>query len=358
MTHATPGNPTFRRHRRQAVERFGLLTTIPLIAVTAGAIIVGSRPVDYLFYGSLALIAAGCSILLALPGLVLRVALRRHVPVTLTTDGIHVGPPTHFISWADVAVVATIRRLPDRHVVLTLRDGRAARLHAPRGSGWLPDARFEQELTELRRWVAQHGVPAERDDKPRHRRVVAITAGMVVLLAAAAVRAADRGVIWPSAPTVTHTATACPALDAAGLDQQWAAGSRFLTRDEHDRIDLGDYSSCEWVANTDGGQDPPFRSLSAVIRRCDRLYTSSPIAMATDAYRSDRAAQRAATLRSLPGLGDEASITVTQDAVHVRARRANVVVSIDVGSHARDEPRAEAAARQLTAAIITGLEPQ
>jgi hypothetical protein len=77
----------------------------------------------------------------------------------------------------------------------------------------------------------------------------------------------------------------------------------------------------------------------------------SPIAMAIRDYHADRAA----TSEPVPGLRDEAFMTSVGDEVMVRARRANVTISIGVTLDSRHRQEAEAAARALTAAIVADI---
>jgi hypothetical protein len=176
---------------------------------------------------------------------------------------------------------------------------------------------------------------------------------MLVVLATAVVRAADRGVIWPWTPTATHMSAACPALQAAGLDRFWPATTRTLERDERDRHELGEYSYCWWVSRLGHMQDAPYIRLSAVVKRHTAFAQSSPIAMAINSYHSDRAEK--SSTKPVPGLGDEAFMSATDDEVVVAARRANVTVSIAVHLDPQRPQNAEEPARALNTAIIADI---
>ena len=348
----------FRRHRRPAAERFVLEAALSTVTTMAGAVVIGSGPVDYLFYSLLAAIAAGIVAVVILPMLLLRLAVYGRVPVTLTADGIHNSPPPRYITWADITSISTVRGSSGRQALLTLRDGGTAKLYAPQGSQWLPDPRFDQELADLQRWATRHGADIHPDRGPRPCLVAALGIGVLVLLAGTGVRAAGRGVIWPSTPTVATVTAACPALQAAGLDQLWPAGTRRLELAEHHRHELGDYSYCWWASRPGSASPAPYRRLTARIQRHNGLYASSPIAMAARQYRSDHAALPGPAPTSIPQLGDQAYISSEPHEVLVEARQANVVVSIQVDLHAQNQEQAEATARALIAAILTDLVPQ
>lgn len=343
-----------RRRRRRAVECLVLETAPALLAVVAGGVIVGSGPLDYRFYGWLAANAAGFGAALLVPVFLLRLALGGRVSVALTPDGIGSGlPRPGRIPWSDIVSFRVVWRLAGRHVLLTRRSGPAVRLYAPRGSGWLPDPAFRREMAGFRQWAARYGTGIEQGSQ--NRRWPAAAGALVVLtvLATAVVRAADRGVIWPSTPTASRVTAACPALQAAGLDRFWPSATRTLERDEEFRLDLGEYSYCGWVSRIGRTHDAPYIRLSAVVRRHGAFALSSPIAMAVTSYNSDRAAE--SSPEPVPGLGDQAFMISADDEVLVAARQANVTVSIRVDLDLRHQQEAEAAVRALTAAILAGI---
>jgi hypothetical protein len=353
---AAPGGNTlvFRRRRRLAVESLALGAALTLLTVLAGFVIVGSGPVDYLACGWLAATAAGTTVVLLVPLFVLRLALDRRISVALTPDGIVTGlPGPDRIAWADVVRLGTVWRLAGRQVLLKRRSGPAVRLDAPRGSGWLPDPTFGRELAGFREWATRHGASVEVGGQGRRWSAVVIALVVLAVLTAAGVRAADRGVIWPSTPTASRVTAACPALQAAGLDRVWPAATRTLERDEQDRLDLGEYSYCWWVRRPGRAQDAPYLRLSAVVRRHRAFAQSSPITMAVNSYTSDRAAQ--SSPEPVPGLGDDAFARSADDEVLVAARRANITVAIDIDLDLRHRQEAEAAARALVAAILADI---
>jgi hypothetical protein len=327
-----------------------------LLAVLAGGVIVGSGPLDYRAYGWLTASAAGTVVVLLVPLFVLRLALGRRVSVVLTPDGIGSGlPGSGRIAWSDVVSLHTVWRLAGRHVLLTRRGAPAVRLYAPRGSGWLPDPTFRRELAGFRDWAARYGAGIEQGGQDRRWRAVAIALVVLAVLAMAGVRAADRGVIWPSTPTASRVTAACLALQAAGLDRFWPAATRTLYRDEEDRHQLGEYSYCLWVSRLGPTQNAPYIRLSAVLRRHGGFALSSPIAMAVNSYNSDRAAASSPEPVLGLGLGDEAFMSSADDEVLVAARRANVTVSVDVDLGLRHQQDAEAAAAAITAAILADI---
>ncbi|RSM51571.1 hypothetical protein DMB66_41610 [Actinoplanes sp. ATCC 53533] len=352
MTAAPNGEAlVFRWRRRRAVESFVLQAVPALLVPLAGGVILGSGPVDYRFYGWLAESAATIAAVLTVPWFLLHLALGRRVSVVLTPDGIQTGlPRPGLIRWSEVVSLRTVWRLAGRHVLLTRRSGPAVRLYTPRGSGWLPDRRFRRELAELRVWADRYGARIEQGSQDRRRTAAAVAVVILAVLATGGVRAADRGVIWPSAPTASLVPVACPALQAAGLDRLWPADTRTLDRDEQDRHQLGEYSYCGWVRR---GPDAPYIRLSAVVRRHDGFAMSSPIAMAVRSYTSERAAE--SSPEPVSALGDEGFVSSAADEVLVVARRANVTVSIDLVMEPRDPEEAEAASRELTAEILAGI---
>ena len=324
-----------------------LEAVLPVVLVLAGAVIIGSGPVDHQFVRWLTATAAGIAALLTVPPFVLRLALGRRVSVALGPDGIDSGlPQPGRIPWSEVISLHPVWRLSDRQVLLTRRSGPPVRLYAPRGSAWLPDPAFRRDVDRLRQWSARHGSTVEQSERPRWR-VAAAALVVLAVLATAGVRAVQREVIWPWTPTAAQVTAACPALQSAGLERFWPAATRSLERDEQDRLDLGEYSYCWWVGR---GQDAPYLRLSAVVRRHKAFSQFSSIAMAVDSYHSDRSAESSPD--PVSGLGDEAFLSSSDAEVLVAARRANVTVSIDVDLDLRRRQEAETAARALTAAIL------
>jgi hypothetical protein len=341
-----------RRRRRHAVQCLVLEAAATLLVASAAGVLVGTGPVDYRAYSSLTAAAAGIMTVFLVPLFVLRLTLARRITVVLTRDGIDSG--LQRIAWSDVVSVHTVRQPAGRRVQLQRRGGPAVWLYAPMGSRWLPDPAFQREVAAFRQWAARHGAGVE--DGGPDRRWPAVAGGLVVLavLAAAGIRAAGRGVIWPWMPTASRVSAACPALQAAGLDRVWPADTRTLERDEDDRLDLGEYTYCSWVSRPGRRHDAPYLRLSAVVRGHDAFWPYSPIAMAATSYHADLAA--ASSPQPLPGLADEAFISTADDDVLIAARRANVTVSIDVDLDPRHpheaQTTARTTARTLTAAIL------
>jgi hypothetical protein len=352
MTAAPNGEAlVFRWRRRRAVESLVLQAVPALLVPLLGGVSLGSGPVDYRFYGWLAESAATVAAVLTVPWFLLHLALGRRVSVVLTLDGIGTGlPGTGHIPWSEVVNLRTVWQLAGRHVLLTRRTGPAVRLYTPRGSAWLPDRGFRRELAELQVWAARYGAGIELGGQDRRRTAVAVAMVVLAVLATAGMRAADRGVIWPSTSTASRVSAACPALLAAGLDRLWPADTRTLDRDEQDRHELGEYSYCGWVRRA---PDAPYIRLTTVVRRHDGFAMNSAIAMAVRSYTSERAAE--SSPEPVPALGDEGFVSSAADEVLVVARRANVTVSIDLVMEPRDPDEAETASRALATEILAGI---
>lgn len=359
---AAPGDAplVFRRRRRWAVERLVQEAATALLVVLAGAVALGSGPLDYRQYGWLVESSAGIVALVTVPLFVLRLVLGRRVSVVLTPDGIGSGlPGPGRIPWSDVASLRVVGRRAGRHVLLTRHSGPTVMLYAPYGSRWLPDPAFRRELAGFQQWAARHGVETKPAGPQRRWPAMAGLVAVIAVLTAAGIRAADRGVIWPWTPTAYRATAACPALQAAGLDEVWPAATRTLERDEQDRLDIGEYSYCWWVSSLGRTRDAPYIRLSAVLRRHSAYATFSPIAMAINSYNSDRTAE--SSPQPVPGLGDAAFISSADDEVLVAARRANVTVSVDIDLDLRrpevtaNRQQAEEAARALTAAVLADI---
>jgi hypothetical protein len=211
---------------------------------------------------------------------------------------------------------------------------------------------FQGDLTVLRDWAARYGVPTIEDRRGRWPCVL-LALLAVAGLAGAAVSAAERGVIWPWAPTASAVRPACAALQVAGLDRYWPADTRIKERDEQDRHELGEYSYCWWAPRSGRVQDAPFVWLSVVVKRHSTYGVSSSIANAITSYTSDRGA--GSTPQPVAGLGDEAFMASGSDEVLVEARRSNVTVSVDVDLDGDHQEEAQTAARALTTAILDGV---
>lgn len=335
----------FRRRRRWAIERLAQEAATGLLVVLATAAVLGSGPVDYLYVRWLAASAAGVAGLVTVPLFVLRLALGRRVSVVLTPEGIGGGlPGPGRIPWSEVVSLRIVGRQARRYVLLTRRGGPAVKLYAPHGSGWLPDPAFRREMADFRQWAARYGVHVEPNGPDRRWPAIAAAIAVLAVLGTAGIRAADRGMIWPWTPTASRAPAACPALQAAGLDELWPADTRTLSRNEQNQLDIGDYSYCWWVSRLGRTRDAPYLRLSAVIRRHSAYAMSSPIAMAINGFESDRAAL--SSPQPVPGLGDDAFLSSTSDEVQLGARKANVTVAIDLNL---DPARAEVTARQREA---------
>jgi hypothetical protein len=164
----------------------------------------------------------------------------------------------------------------------------------------------------------------------------------------------SRGVAWPWTPTATRTDAACPALDAAGLDRYWPADSRRLLHQESKPVSHGIQTRCDWFRRDDqpGGPAAPFLGLTGGVTRYDGELTRSSVAVAVDRFASNRIGF--AEPLKLRGIGDEAFVSAVGTAVVIIARRANVVVTVDILRYDQgvDAVQTEEAARALAAAML------
>jgi hypothetical protein len=164
----------------------------------------------------------------------------------------------------------------------------------------------------------------------------------------------SRGVVWPWTPTATQTAAACPALDAAGLDRYWPANSRRLLHQESEPVTHGIRTKCVWFRRDEqpGGPVAPFLALTGGVTRYYGELTRSSIAVAVDRFASDRIGS--VEPLKLPGIGDEAFVSASDTAVTIIARRANVVITVEILRYDRgvDAWRTEEAARALAVAML------
>ncbi|XVU24269.1 hypothetical protein ACQPZJ_44745 [Actinoplanes sp. CA-054009] len=344
---------------RRAVEELVFTVVLPVIVVVAGAAIAGGGPVDYRFYYWIAATAAIIGGLLSIPVFVLRLFVGGRVAVALSAAGIDVGPAGGIIAWEQIAGIHAVWRPLGRHIVLTPHHGRPVTLYAPRGSAWLPDPRYRQDLAELRQWVSQHGDGIEIDRARRSRWAVTGAVCALVVLAAAAGRAGYRGVTWPWTPIAVTVSAACPALSAAGLNTVWSAAGRRLDRDEINRLEIGDYSYCGWSrqpGNTAGEGEVSYLRLTAVVKRHAGFSRYSAIAMAARSFRSEYSFARSPV--PVSGLGDQAYRQSDPYDVEVTARLANVTTTITIALDPRrhsDTATAADIAQTLTAALLAGI---
>lgn len=164
----------------------------------------------------------------------------------------------------------------------------------------------------------------------------------------------SRGVVWPWSPAATRTEAACPALDAAGLDRYWRADSRRLLHEESDPISHGVRTRCDWFRRDDaqGGPVAPFLGLTGAVTRYDGDTTRSSVADAVERFAVDRIGL--SKQRNLRGVGDEAVGSTFGTSVRVFARRANVVVTVEILLYDKGAGagQAEDAARALAATML------
>jgi hypothetical protein len=342
-----------RRRPRRVVERLVVEAVLLLLAVLATVVIAGSGPVDS---RAVVWLVGGTGIgvvMLLLPVVLLRLALTRRVAVVLTAGGIGdiLGPGR--IPWPDIIDIRTVRRLTERQVHVTSTAGTVL-LYAPRGSSWLPDPRFRADVAALRALAVRHGSRIPPSSKEQRTPFLVTGLALVALMTAAGIRAGERGVIWPSAPTASDVVAACPALQAAGLDQLWAPQTREKERDEQAHLDIGDYSYCWWAWKPGNTAEAPYIRLSATVRRHSAYLIYGATGMAATSYRNDRIAA-SSPIQLVPTIGDEAYMSSADDHVEIGARRANVTVTIDVDLNGPHRREAEQMGRALTSAIVSSV---
>lgn len=177
------------------------------------------------------------------------------------------------------------------------------------------------------------------------------TALVAVGLAGVATVCVWRGVIAPWAPVATGTDAACPALERAGLSQAWPTVPRTRTRDDVDHNDLGVFSYCAWSADGDV-QNSPFTMLNASVYLYEGTRLGTATGWAAGVYR-DRL-DEAMRSRALDGIGDEAFAAELADPVTVTARRANVLIQVEIYSSTADAARiAEDLVRRMAGGVRT-----
>jgi hypothetical protein len=345
----------FHRRRRQAWQSLVLDTASCLLLAFVWVLIIGSGPIDY---RASIWLAGGTTVLMAVLGLpvfAIRLLGSHRVSVVLSPHGISQLPHGKRLPWSDIKAIGVGWRLAGRHVVVTRHTGRPVRLFAPTGSPWWPDPTFHTETQALTRWAARYSNAATPEPRPP-RAATPKPVAMVVLavvLALVTVRAMQRGVIWPWTVTASRAAAACPALAAAGLDRFWPADTRTLQRDDRNEYPFGDYSYCSWKARPDTAETAPYEWIYAVVRRHGPAGFNSPVAMAINSYRHDRASTSRAG--AMPGLGDEAFLAKINNQVTITARRANITVSVEVTADFRHQSAAEMTARSLVTAILASI---
>jgi hypothetical protein len=172
-----------------------------------------------------------------------------------------------------------------------------------------------------------------------------VAAGLVAVAAVFA----WKGVVQPWAPVASATEAACPALERAGLAQAWPDAPRSRTRDDVDPNDLGVFSYCSWTMDTPD-KNPSFVILNSFVWLYEGTRLTTALGWATGEYR-DRYDDDAARRWTIDGIGDEAFGVDTADKVTVVARRANVLVQVEIYPSAEGSGTAESLVRRMVAGI-------
>jgi hypothetical protein len=184
---------------------------------------------------------------------------------------------------------------------------------------------------------------------PSARRVVTIVA---IGLVAVVLVGAWKGVVTPWAPVASGTEAACPALDRAGLSRAWPDAPRERTRDDVDHNDLGVFSYCSWTFDT----ETPGRNsvlLNSFVWLYEGTSEGTALGWATREYR-DRNGD-ALRRRTLGNVGDEAFADDAGDRLTVVARRANVLIQVEIHPSTPDAGRI---AEELVRGMAAGVRPR
>jgi hypothetical protein len=99
-----------------------------------------------------------------------------------------------------------------------------------------------------------------------------------------------------------------------------------------------------------GAADPPFQTLNSYVFLFNGSALGTPLGWAMDSYRDRR--DEALSPRTIEGIGDEAFASDHGDQVIVTARRANVVIVIDIWA---PMPGAERVAHDLVRRMAAGV---
>jgi len=341
------------RGKLQVVRQLLLEAAVAALLTVWVASLTDAGPLDYRFHASIIGAILVCLLPIVLVLFAVRLATLRRTSVVLSAEGIGTPGRGQVIAWSGLGQWRTVTRWRGRLIELTMRDGRRLLLAAPVGRPWRPDPAFDRDTALFEHWAARHGVTAAAPGHRSRRRAIVGLVAVSALVAVVGVRVATRGVIWPWTPTATHAATACVALEAAGLDRHWPLPSRTRDRDELDRHDLGEWSYCWWDSSTGHTDDAPYRRLTAAVKLHTAYSTFSPISMAARDFDSNRGT--AVGSRPLAGVGDEAFAATSGDQVEVAGRRANVTVSVELWLNHGNETGAESAARQLVDTILAAV---
>ncbi|GAA4974119.1 hypothetical protein [Actinoplanes utahensis] len=341
------------RHRRWAFDQ--LLVESALIPPVFVVVTVFSRPgpVEYQWFVELSTPAAVIWAVLVLPLFVYRLTLgrRKHMEIS-STDSPRPGAVVHEILWPYVKGIQVAWGLTGRRVRVSERASRGpVTLYAPR-AGWLPDRRFDREVSELRQRAIEHGATVQPARSRRWGLAVGLTLVAVVL--ATGVRTAVVGAVWPWTPIASRVGEGCPALDAAGLERYWPASSRQLDKDQD--VDFGtlQHSSCIWVRDFSPDGVGPFEAIRLTVRLHEPKAERSAVAAATHEFDEHQRASDYPYVR-VPGFGDEAFFISTPARVLLGARKANVNVFVSVWPGKLDGD-GDAAVQGLAAEILDDIE--
>jgi hypothetical protein len=156
---------------------------------------------------------------------------------------------------------------------------------------------------------------------------------------------AHRHVIWPWTPqAVAFPSQVCDALHDIGINEIWPPEQReldteFATDDPHST-----FSGCRYTAARGHLHDSRFGSVNVTVVREHGSLIISPISTAWRSYRQDLG--HTTGPRPVSGLGDEAFVGRWANATRAEARRADVVIQVQVSSNT-GAPEEETARRIL-----------
>ena len=190
-----------------------------------------------------------------------------------------------------------------------------------------------------------------RDVRPVSARITAVVVvGGLIAVAAAGVW---RGVVTPWTPVAASTDTACQASESAGVAALWPDAPHRRGPDSTDGSVEGVLSStCTWTIEA-GSETPPFSTITSSVwlYRDDRFRSGARLAAERYVVRHIGQPGR----RTVAGVGDEATASDHWNGVTVTARRANVVVEVEVytSGHAEADRIATDLARRMSADIDT-----
>ncbi|HEY3686445.1 MAG TPA: hypothetical protein VGL93_25650 [Streptosporangiaceae bacterium] len=295
----------------------------PAAGVALGALLLGALAVvcfitGVLIPGCCVAVAAAVLAIVATPILSGRVVLRSGEMETRADPA-----KAYTVPWSEVHAVETRRRLLTE-VAAFRRGEQWVELGAPRRWRFRPDPSFTSGVDDIAR---RAGVPVARGARRRTTGRLLVHALLAVLWAAALVTLDPlwHSPLWPGRHEASQVPYACPVIAAdaraLGVQSPRHSGDRTASSDGTDSCSYGDgalgltYDLYRYAAGQDGGIEHAARELRADATRPGPATTGT---------------------RPVPGLGDEAAMTVSTyprapgnaSMVRIEARRANVLVRL------------------------------